>query len=261
MVGSSFSDRTISLLQGREPVVALTGAGISADSGLATFRGPDGLWNGHDPQTLATPEAFARDPLLVWRFYAWRRERAAAAEPNAAHRALAALEHERGEVEIVTQNVDGLHERAGSASVLRLHGTLWRLRCVGCAQEVDDTRADLGPLPPRCACGALLRPAVVWFGEPLDRSVLARADDHVSRAALVLVVGTSSVVQPAASLATIARRRGARVVEINLERTALSDACDEHVEGRAKDLVPLLVAEYDDRADGEERRWNPKPSP
>ncbi len=243
MGSTPFSARTVALLAGREPVVVLTGAGISADSGLATFRGADGLWNGADPRELATPEAFARDPRLVWRFYDWRRKQALAAAPNLAHRALAVLEAERGAVAIVTQNVDGLHERAGSASVVRLHGTLWRLRCTAEEREHDDVRADLGPLPPRCTCGSLLRPAVVWFGEPLDPSVWARAEDEIGRAALVLVVGTSSIVVPAAQLASIARRAGARVVEINRERTPLSPEVDEHVEGRAKELVPQLVRE------------------
>jgi len=243
MLPSRFSSSTIALLRGSEPLVALTGAGISAESGLATFRGADGIWNGHDPTELATPDAFARDPLLVWRFYDWRRRQALGARPNAAHRALAALQAQRRAVRIVTQNVDGLHERAGSTDVLRLHGSLWRLRCTTEDRELDDLRPDLGVLPPRCVCGGLLRPAVVWFGEPLDPALLARAEREVSRAALVLVIGTSSVVYPAALLAPLARRAGARVVEINPQRTALTAGADEHVGGPAADLVPRLVAE------------------
>jgi len=243
MSASPFSPSTIALLRGREPVVALTGAGISAESGLATFRGEDGLWNGRDPTELATPEAFAREPLLVWRFYDWRRKQALRARPNAAHLALATLETQRRASRIVTQNVDGLHERAGSMAVLRLHGSLWRLRCTAEGLEVDDRRADLGALPPRCACGGLLRPAVVWFGEPLDPAVLAQAERELARAALVLVVGTSSVVYPAAALAPIARQAGARVVEINPQRTALTPSADEHVAGNACALVPRLVSD------------------
>jgi len=242
MLASPFASRTLALARGREPVVALTGAGVSAESGLATFRGADGLWNGRDPADLATPEAFARDPHLVWRFYDWRRRKARAARPNAAHLALAALERQRGAMRVVTQNVDGLHQRAGSASVLSLHGTLWRLRCTAENREFDDERADLGVLPLRCECGGLLRPAVVWFGEPLDPAVLAEAEHAVRTAALVLVVGTSSMVVPAASLAPIARRAGAWIVEINPDRTPLTRHADEHVTGRAGDLLPRLVA-------------------
>ncbi len=243
MPATPFSSRTRTLLRGRESVVALTGAGVSAESGLATFRGPAGLWHGLDPTDLATPEAFARDPVLVWRFYDWRRQQAREAQPNRAHRALAALERQRGAVRVVTQNVDGLHERAGSASVLRLHGTLWRLRCVDEGREIDDERADLGVLPPRCACGGLLRPGVVWFGEPLDPALLAEAEQAVAHAALVLVVGTSSVVYPAAALAPLARRHGAWVVEINPDATPLTAHVDEHVAARAGDIVPQLVTD------------------
>ena len=163
-------------LQGPGAILALTGAGISAESGLATFRGPGGLWEGRDPVELATPQAFRGDPETVWRFYAWRRAQAAAAQPNAAHRALAALEASRDSFLLVTQNVDGLHERAGSRNLVRLHGTLWRLRCTAEGTETEDNRADLGRLAPRCACGALLRPGVVWFGEPLPVASLATAE-------------------------------------------------------------------------------------
>jgi NAD-dependent deacetylase len=223
------------------PVVAVTGAGISAESGLATFRGPDGLWEGRNPMELATPEAFRADPLTVWRFYAWRRARAAAAEPNAAHHALADLERVRGDVTLVTQNVDGLHERSGSRHVIRLHGTLWRLRCTAEGTEVEDLRADLGELPPRCGCGALLRPCVVWFGEPLPADALAAAEREARRASVVLVIGTSSMVYPAAAIPQIARQAGAFVVEINPERTPLSSVVDEHLGFPAGRIVPELV--------------------
>ena len=229
-------------LAGAGPIVALTGAGVSAESGLPTFRGPGGLWEGHDPVELATPEAFARDPLLVWRFYAWRRASAAAAAPNAGHRALAALSGARPETRIVTQNVDGLHERAGSPSVLRLHGSLWRLRCVGEGDEREDLRDDLAPLPPRCRCGALLRPAVVWFGEALDPGVLAAAHAAVRQAAVLLVAGTSSLVWPAAALPGVAREAGAFVVEVNPEPTALSDDADEVLRFPAGRALPALAA-------------------
>ena len=223
------------------PILALTGAGVSAESGLATFRGPEGLWEGRDPLELATPEAFARDPVTVWRFYAWRRSMAAAAEPNGAHAALADLEHRREDFLLVTQNVDGLHERAGSRRVVRLHGSLWRLRCVAENREAEDLRVDLGELPPRCSCGALLRPAVVWFGEALPQDAIETATRAAGAARVVVVAGTSGLVYPAAGLPEIARAAGAYVVEINPERTPLSAIADEHLRGPAGEILPALA--------------------
>jgi NAD-dependent protein deacetylase/lipoamidase len=229
-------------LRSRAPLAVLSGAGVSAESGLATFRGPGGLWEGRDPLTLATPDAFAADPLLVWRFYDWRRRCAAEAHPNAAHLALAAWQRELTDFTLITQNVDGLHERAGSRDVLRLHGTLWRLRCTAEGRELDDLREDLGPLPVRCACGALLRPGVVWFGEPLPHDVLERAERACSSASVVLVVGTSSLVYPAAGLAHRALAAGALVVEINPEPTPLSPFVHARLAGPAGSIVPRLAA-------------------
>lgn len=229
-------------LAGRGPIVALTGAGVSAESGLATFRGPGGLWEGRDPMELATPQAFERDPLLVWRFYAWRRARAVEARPNPAHEALAALERARPDTRIVTQNVDGLHERAGSRAVLRLHGSLWRVRCVAEGRENEDLRRELSSLPPRCGCGALLRPAVVWFGEVLSPDVLAAAQAAMREAAVVVVAGTSSLVWPAAGLPGLAQTAGAYVVEVNPETTPLSEDADEVLRAPAAVALPLLAA-------------------
>lgn len=229
------------LLREGGTIAALTGAGVSAESGLATFRGPDGLWEGRDPMDLASYHAFDRDPETVWRFYDWRRKQAARAEPNAGHRALAELESLRPGFTLVTQNVDGLHERAGSRDVIRLHGTLWRLRCEREGREHDDRRADLGALPPRCDCGGRLRPAVVWFGEPLPMDALERAEAAVREAAVVLVAGTSGMVYPAAGLPSVARAFGAHVVEINPDRTALSDHVDERLEGPSGEILPALV--------------------
>jgi NAD-dependent deacetylase len=221
----------------------LTGAGVSAESGLATFRGPGGLWEGRQAVELATPEAFRADPRTVWRFYAWRRDRAAAARPNPAHLALAAIERERGDAALlVTQNVDGLHERSGSRRIVRLHGSLWRLRCTAEGTERDDLRADLGELPPKCECGALLRPGVVWFGEALPAEAIERAIEAARGAELVIVAGTSSQVYPAAELPRIARAAGAYVVEINPEPTPLTSEVDEHLGGPAGTLLPELAA-------------------
>ena len=228
-------------LRSRGPLAVLTGAGVSAESGLATFRGPEGLWEGRDPLSLATPEAFAADPLLVWRFYDWRRHRAAEARPNAAHTALASWQRAREDFTLITQNVDGLHERAGSPDVLRLHGSLWRLRCTAERVEVEDLREDLGTLPPRCPCGALLRPGVVWFGEALPAEALARAERACARASVVLVVGTSSIVYPAAGLAHRALAGGALVVEVNPEPTPLSRFVHARLAGPAGAIVPGLA--------------------
>jgi len=244
------SDALVAHLRGPGPIFALTGAGVSAESGLATFRGPGGLWEGRDPTTLATPEAFASDPALVWRFYAWRRARAADALPNAGHLALAALERARGDVRVVTQNVDGLHERAGSREVIRLHGSLWTLRCVADGTEREDLRKDLGPLPPRCSCGALLRPGVVWFGESLPDRELREAFDLARCARLVLVAGTSSLVHPAATIPRIARDAGAYVVEINPDETPLSPWVSERLAGPSGAVLPCLAEAAGAAVDG-----------
>src|ERR1700751_364570 len=157
-------------------VTVLTGAGISAESGIPTFRGPNGLWRRYRPEDLAKPEAFARDPKLVWAWYDWRRGLIAQAEPNAAHRALSAFEQRVGNLTIITQNVDGLHDRAGSRRVLKVHGDIWTVRCVACGREREDCNVDSRELPPRCECGGIERPGVVWFGEGLPREIWARAD-------------------------------------------------------------------------------------
>jgi NAD-dependent deacetylase len=235
------SRRLTELLRGREGVLVLTGAGISAESGLSTFRGPGGLWEGRDPSELATPEAFRDDPLAVWRFYSWRRRRALEAAPNPGHVALAELARRRPGVTLVTQNVDGLHERAGSRDAIRLHGSLFSLRCTAEGTEAEDDRPDLGELPPRCACGALLRPGVVWFGEPLPAEPFRRAIDAAGRARLVLVVGTSGLVHPAAGLPALARRSGAYVVEINPEQTPLSEIAHERFTARSGEVLPALL--------------------
>ena len=223
------------------PLVVLTGAGVSAESGLATFRGPEGMWEGRNPMELASPDAFRADPLTVWRFYDWRRRQALKARPNPAHLALAAWERTRGEFTLITQNVDGLHERAGSRNVVRLHGSLWRLRCTADQREFDDVREDLGPLPPKCECGGMLRPGVVWFGESLPVQAIERADRASRAAALVLVIGTSSLVYPAAALPQVARSTGAFVVEVNPEPTPLSPQVDERLAGPAGEIVPALA--------------------
>jgi NAD-dependent deacetylase len=223
-------------------VTALTGAGISAESGIPTFRGPGGLWKRFRPEDLATPEAFARDPKLVWEWYDWRRTLIATAQPNAGHAALAALERARPSFTLITQNVDGLHERAGSRNVVKLHGDLWTLRCTVCRRERRDERVPLPELPPRCECGAPLRPGVVWFGEMLPPEAWERAEAATRAANVFLVVGTSAVVYPAAGLIPLAKSSGARVIECNMEETPFSAQVDRAFRGAAGELLPQLVA-------------------
>lgn len=222
-------------------IVVLTGAGISAESGVPVFRGAGGLWRQHRPEDLATPQAFARDARLVWEWYDWRRSRVAQAKPNPGHHALAQLERMVPDFTLITQNVDGLHDRAGSRHTLKLHGDVWWLRCTGCGQQSCNTDVPLAELPPHCRCGALLRPAVVWFGEALSADVLQAAAEAAACAQIFLVIGTSALVQPAASLPLTAQQNGARLVEINPERTPLSAHADVNLLGPAGELLPQLL--------------------
>jgi NAD-dependent deacetylase len=222
-------------------IVVLTGAGISADSGVPTFRGDSGLWRKFRPEELATPEAFDRDPRLVWEWYNWRRERVASARPNAAHDALARLEQRSPETWLITQNVDGLHRDAGSRRLSEIHGNIWRVRCTACGSVAEDRRVPLPPLPACGECGALLRPHIVWFGESLDPDDIAASTRAVRACDVLLVIGTSGVVYPAAGFASAAKQAGAFVVEINLDETANSGMVDISLRGRAKDLVPLAL--------------------
>jgi NAD-dependent deacetylase len=222
-------------------VAVLTGAGISAESGVPTFRGPGGLWRQYRPEELATPEAFRRDPRLVWEWYDWRRQRIAQARPNAGHEALVRLERSKPRFWLITQNVDGLHERAGSRRVIKLHGDIWLVRCVACGRQQRDERVPLPELPPRCACGGLLRPGVVWFGEALPPGAWEAAEQAVREAEVLLVVGTSAVVYPAAGLIPLAQACGARVIEVNPEETPMSARLDCSLRGPAGEILPALI--------------------
>jgi NAD-dependent deacetylase len=223
-------------------MAVLTGAGISAESGIPTFRhAQTGLWARFRPEELATPEAFARDPRLVWDWYEWRRELVAGAQPNAGHRALARMQACAPGFILITQNVDGLHQRAGVRGVVELHGNIHRNKCFAEGVVVEE-RAATGDRPPRCPrCGAPLRPDVVWFGESLPAEALARAEAAARDCDLFLSIGTSAAVYPAAQLPVFALASGATLVEVNKDPTPLTRLATFSLLGPAGELLPQLV--------------------
>jgi NAD-dependent deacetylase len=253
------SEELIEVLTPEVRVVVLTGAGVSAASGVPTFRGAGGLWRSFRPEDLATPEAFARDPKLVWEWYDWRRQRIAACEPNAAHRVLASWSGRFRSFTLITQNVDGLHERAGSDDVLRLHGSIWDVgcwrRCEGVPHRWRDDSPSFAVMPPPCpSCGGPIRPGVVWFGETLDADTFGRASAAAAGCDVFLTIGTSAVVYPAAGLVDLARAHGAVTVEINPDATPASTSCDVVIAEGAEIALPRI----DDRI---RARVGPKPPP
>ncbi len=221
-------------------IVFVTGAGISRESGIPTFRGSDGLWRNHDAMKLATIEAFLADPGLVWEWYNERRANVLAASPNDGHRAIAGLEGV-ADVVVLTQNIDGLHQRAGSTRVLELHGSIVRTRCTACDFR-EDAAAGFSELPPVCRCGHMLRPDVVWFGEALPQDVWLKAVAHASRCDVMVVVGTSLAVSPANTLPAYARRNGALLVEVNPEATAMSGEMDLSIRDASARALPEMAA-------------------
>jgi len=235
-------DRLVSALRSATRVSVLTGAGVSAESGIATFRGAGGLWEGHRVEEVATPEAFAEDPGRVWRFYEARRRAVREASPNPGHAALAALEQRFPDFQVATQNVDGLHRRAGSRNLVELHGSIERRYCVVCRR----TEADLEPievLPPLCgACGGMMRPDIVWFGEPLSVEAWEDARQSARESQVYLVVGTSAEVYPAAGLALVAADAGAAVFEVNPAETTLSPMFAGAIREPSGAALPRILA-------------------
>ena len=239
-------DELIEAMRGARHVAILTGAGISAESGVPTFRDAQtGLWARFDPTELATAQAFQRDPKLVWDWYQWRRELVGKAAPNAGHLALAQLETDFSQpgrrFTLITQNVDGLHQRAGSRNIIELHGNIWRTKCLSEDRVVADWPTT-DEAPPHCPrCGGLLRPDVVWFGEALPRQALAAADEASRSCGVFLSIGTSALVQPAASLPLVALEQGAVVVEINPDETPLTGLLTYSLRGPAGTILPEIA--------------------
>jgi len=236
----AISNKLRCLLVPSTNVVVFTGAGVSAESGVPTFRGKDGLWNEFNVQELATPEAFAANPVRVWEWYRWRMELISKVDPNPGHGVISWMEGFFSEFNLITQNVDGLHDRAGNRHIFKLHGDLWEVRCVRCKKTSKLASVPSPPLPPTCQCGGALRPGVVWFGELLPEREFSLSLDAVGRCQLFFSVGTSAEVYPAAQLPMIAKEKGAYVVEINIEPSALANKADEVLIGKAGEVLPLI---------------------
>ena len=250
MVSIDFDPGMITALQGAQEIALLTGAGVSAESGIPTFRDAlTGLWRNFDAEMLATAEAFQRDPALVWGWYEWRRMKVLAAQPNAAHMAIADLARRVPQLSLFTQNVDDLHERAGSVDVQHLHGSLHHPRCFDCGRPFPlpdgipgEPKGGWRMLPPRCQdCGGLVRPGVVWFNEVLPVDILSSAFESSRSCDVLIVVGTSGVVYPVARLPEVASRSGRKVIQINPARSELDSACTWNLTGSAGKLLPALI--------------------
>ncbi len=227
------------LLQAQK-VVFVTGSGISQESGIPTFRGKDGLWRKYDAMQLATIDAFYENPKLVWEWYDERRKNILGAKPNAGHVTIANLEKYK-QVRVLTQNIDGLHQRAGSSQVYELHGSIITIKCTVCdfKEKISDTFSEL---PPRCKCGNILRPDVVWFGEPLPQDVWGEAMVQASSCDVMFVVGTSLAVSPANMLPVYAKQNGATMVEVNPEETPMSETMDLSIRSTSAKALPELLS-------------------
>ena len=231
--------RSTKQIKDSKKIVIVTGAGISKESGIPTFRGSNGLWRKYDPMKLATIDAFNQNPVLVWEWYEERRANILTAKPNAGHYAISELEKYK-DVTILTQNIDGLHQRAGSKTVLELHGNIIRTKCTVCNFK-ENLRVSFETLPPKCNCGNILRPDVVWFGEELPHDVWREAISQAQNCDLMLIVGTSLVVSPANSLPLYAKQNGAKLIEINPEKTPMSSEMNLSLRATSVESLPRLV--------------------
>ncbi|MFO7889615.1 MAG: NAD-dependent deacylase [bacterium] len=234
-------DSDIKKIKKYKNIAALTGAGVSAESGVPTFRGEEGLWKKFCPEELANMDAFMRNPQLVWEWYDYRKKLISEVKPNPGHYALAEIEKIVPDFTLITQNVDDLHRKAGSTFILELHGNIMKSKCLDCGKITDSVGKIYKGELPRCSCGGLIRPDVVWFGEMLPQDVLRKAFRASEDCELFLSIGTSAVVQPAASLPVIAKRNGSFVIEINKEPTVISDTADVFIQGQSGEILPELV--------------------
>ena len=227
-------------LKNAKKIVFVTGAGISQESGIPTFRGKDGFWRKYDPMKLATIDAFYDDPKLVWEWYEDRRKNILAASPNPGHKAIAELE-KYSQIVVLTQNIDGLHQRAGSTNVLELHGSIIRIKCTVCDFN-DEILSSFELLPPKCKCGNILRPDVVWFGEALSQDVWKNAIVHANSCDVMIIAGTSLVVSPANTLPIYAKQNNALLIEVNPEKTIMSSDMDLSIQTTSAKALPELIS-------------------
>jgi len=226
-------------LKAARKIVFVTGAGMSQESGIPTFRGKDGLWRNYDPMKIATIDAFYENPKLVWEWYEDRRKNIVAAQPNPGHNAIAELERYK-EVVVLTQNIDGLHQRAGSTKVFELHGSIIRIKCTVCGFQ-DYVASSFDILPPLCKCGKILRPDVVWFGEPLPQDIWTEAISYANSCDVMIIAGTSLLVSPANTLPLYAKQNNALLIEINPEDTVMSVDMDLTIRGTSSNVIPKLT--------------------
>ena len=234
-------EKAVQILNDSKYVIALTGAGVSRESNVPTFRGKDGLWRNYDAMELATPEAFANDPKTVWEWYTWRQGLIGECDPNAAHETLVEFEQTGLLKSLITQNVDGLHRRAGSENVLEVHGNLWAMKCTSCDHR-DRLTSPAEGIPNCPQCGSYLRPDVVWFGEQLDPSIMNKVYNELEKADTIMVIGTSALVHPAASFPLVIRQQGGNIIEMNVEKTPLTSYSSVHLSGKAGEVLPRLNA-------------------
>ena len=233
-------DTVAQKLKGSKKIVFVTGAGISQESGIPTFRGKDGYWRKYDPMKLASIDAFYDDPKLVWEWYDDRRKNILAVKPNEGHFAISQME-EFKDVVVLTQNIDGLHQRSGSTNVLELHGSIIRIKCTVC-DFIDNITENFESLPPKCKCGSMLRPDVVWFGEPLPQNIWQSAIKEASICDVMIIVGTSLVVSPANTLPVYAKQNGAILIEVNPEKTVMSNDMTLSIQATSVGVLPKMLS-------------------